>query len=570
MAMRHNLNIKWFWRVAGYLALASAFLALTPIAVRADITYTYTGNPFANFVGLACPPDCNIQVTLTLPQPLPPNLNCTASNIGACFIIPKSFSITDGLFVITQAGPFQGGAAFPECFFLTDASGTITGWAVVANGLNWVIGTTNAPQLGFTTTDTIDSVGTGPTYFAFNTNSPGTWTRTGQGAARLSLLSGNSQTGAALTVLPNSLVVQTTDLGGSPLAGIPISFAIRQQPAGAAGAALTAATATTNSNGTASTQLTLGNLRGQYQVTARCSGTQTCTPSNVVFTETENAQVITLALDLYNTPPSLVFPGGTKNNRMVKATATVTDQSGQPVQTAEQADFSVRPDAVGMRNAGHCHSNSNTLSGFLVLVDDSGSPSSSCMTGTDGPGTCHVQWIVDDDSGSFNIQASLHSDPAILDNKAVTVSLNTLQSLAPITPHDPCTADSGSGPGFVLVGQFGTGSVTSQHYQNHFGTPTLVGDVVQLASQYFAKTGKTLQLNDMSLPQGGLFDIGNDWLAPHFLHRDGNSVDFNKSHIDGSPVDRNLLTRLAKKLGMCPATEPLIHFDLEITGCLTR
>lgn len=183
MAASYPLKVKWFYRVVVCLALASTFLVVTPSAARADVTYTYTGNPFTNFVGgLACPPDCGVQVTFTLPQALPPNLNCTTSNISPCFILPKSFSITDGSVVITQAGPFQGGAAFAGSFyFLTDASGTITGWAVVADGTSWVLGTLNAPQLGYTTTDTLDSVGTGPTLIADNTSSPGTWTVSGQG-----------------------------------------------------------------------------------------------------------------------------------------------------------------------------------------------------------------------------------------------------------------------------------------------------------------------------------------------------------------------------------------------------
>jgi hypothetical protein len=296
------------------------------------------------------------------------------------------------------------------------------------------------------------------------------------------------------------------------------------------------------------------------------SGTTEARSDTATATLTLQQQLsIKLTLDPSKTEPNRVHYGDTaQNDRRVTATAEVTDQNGQLVQSAEQVDFSIIPDAVGMLNSGHAHSNTDDLSHFLIVVDENGNPfvsATSCMTGgSDGPGRCHVEWIIDNVSGVFDMPAKLHSDPTIQDIENVTVSLDGLKSL-------PDT-----GAGYVSVGQFGTDSVTSQHYRNHFGTPLLVGKVENIASVYFFNMGrnasKTLQINDMSLPQGGLFDIGNDWLAPHFLHRDGSSVDINRTHTDGSAVDLKLLTNLAWVLGMCPAPElPKIHFDLEILGC---
>jgi hypothetical protein len=98
----------------------------------------------------------------------------------------------------------------------------------------------------------------------------------------LSIGGGNSQTAQTGQLLPSSLVVKTTDTAGSAVNNIPISFQITTQPAGAQGAGLSTTSATTQS-GTASTQLTLGTVPGQYQVTASCP---TCTPTSVVFSAT--------------------------------------------------------------------------------------------------------------------------------------------------------------------------------------------------------------------------------------------------------------------------------------------
>jgi hypothetical protein len=95
--------------------------------------------------------------------------------------------------------------------------------------------------------------------------------------------SGNQQTGSASQALGSSETVKVTDGSGNPVTDVPVSFQITKQPSGASGAALTTYSTTTGPSGTASTGLTLGNLSGQYQVTAYCN---TCNPTtSVVFTE---------------------------------------------------------------------------------------------------------------------------------------------------------------------------------------------------------------------------------------------------------------------------------------------
>ena len=85
---------------------------------------------------------------------------------------------------------------------------------------------------------------------------------------------------------------------------------------------------------------------------------------------------------------------------------------------------------------------------------------------------------------------------------------------------------------FRLTGPTGT------HPDNHWGTDSTVTNIQLVALDVFDTLQATLGINDMSLPQGGMFDICGTWnpadgcsLAPkgHVRHRTGTSVDIDKA-----------------------------------------
>jgi len=136
--------------------------------------------------------------------------------------------------------------------------------------------------------------------------------------------SGNQQPGgSAGKALKSPLTVKVTDSFGNPESGVPITFEITQQPAGASGTSLTTDSVATGAGGTASTGLTLGTLPGQYQVTASCIN---CNPPSVAFTETAACQadvelnhverylslsglpVTMFAIATFNTPANSTLP----------------------------------------------------------------------------------------------------------------------------------------------------------------------------------------------------------------------------------------------------------------------
>jgi hypothetical protein len=118
------------------LVFAIGLLALlSPSAVLADSTYTYTGNAFNSFAYLSCPPYCALTGSMTLATPLAPDLSSGV-------IVPTSWSFSPGGGIV-----FDNTNSVGTPFVIsTDASGAIIGWYMdVANGTGdfqtWTAGT---------------------------------------------------------------------------------------------------------------------------------------------------------------------------------------------------------------------------------------------------------------------------------------------------------------------------------------------------------------------------------------------------------------------------------------------
>ena len=102
------------------------------------------------------------------------------------------------------------------------------------------------------------------------------------GAASISLVSGNSQSGTAGAALASPFVVVVRDSNSNPVSGIPVTWAVIL-----GGGMLSAASTLTNSLGQATVTLTLGNTAGSNSVTASASGASgPLTGSPVTFTAT--------------------------------------------------------------------------------------------------------------------------------------------------------------------------------------------------------------------------------------------------------------------------------------------
>jgi hypothetical protein len=86
----------------------------------------------------------------------------------------------------------------------------------------------------------------------------------------------------------------------------------------------------------------------------------------------------------------------------------------------------------------------------------------------------------------------------------------------------------GAGDDYDLVGE------TTTHPINHFGTATAIANLPLIASDYLAMFpgSAKLRFNDMSVSQGGKFEIAGDWgNGSHAEHRVGRNCDVGSSNV---------------------------------------
>jgi len=103
------------------------------------------------------------------------------------------------------------------------------------------------------------------------------------------------------------------------------------------------------------------------------------------------------------------------------------------------------------------------------------------------------------------------------------------------------------------------------HTRNHYGTPSMVASLQNLARKYIepdAFPTSRLGYNDMSLPWGGLFDLDGNWSSGprgHKSHRLGKNVDLRlvpENH-------KNALRRMIERSGLVVSYVHEDHWHLQ-------
>lgn len=150
-------------------------------------------------------------------------------------------------------------------------------------------------------------------------------------------------------------------------------------------------------------------------------------------------------------------------------------------------------------DGGHTHGGSKPL-GSLETTEVS--------TGSDGRAT--VRYLVSEAAGRYIITAKGQDNvlPFVFAD-TVTVGVGGLVSLRDDSPH------------YRMVG-----AGADKHPSRHNAAPAMREALDELASYFFGEFGQQIGYNDLSLPQGGKFDIDGAW-APnrHCSHRRGTDVD---------------------------------------------
>lgn len=177
---------------------------------------------------------------------------------------------------------------------------------------------------------------------------------------------------------------------------------------------------------------------------------------------------------------------------------------------------------------------------------------------TDQPMNPLTESTLDDGQATYEYTASFFGD----------VMEMRVQSLQNVLLRDKVTIEERvrglqpieEGASYRLTGAYGEAGVTSRHTETHNGIRSLRVAIVGVAADYLDATNGTLGINDLSLPSGGLFDIGNNWRPPHNQHRKGTSVDVDRQarRSDGSfeRVDQNILDDIARRWHLIRIPEP--------------
>ncbi|MCX7829776.1 MAG: hypothetical protein N2445_01765, partial [Acidobacteria bacterium] len=102
--------------------------------------------------------------------------------------------------------------------------------------------------------------------------------------------------------------------------------------------------------------------------------------------------------------------------------------------------------------------------------------------------------------------------------------------------------------------------------QNHtdecafYGASFMVSLITQLSEEYYNYRNQHvgLSINDMSLKYGGVFDLNNDCLNPHWRHRTGESVDINRNGANTRILNQIIRN---KNLSLKQIQESTIHYE---------
>ncbi|MCI0372775.1 MAG: hypothetical protein L0214_15690, partial [candidate division NC10 bacterium] len=231
-------------------------------------------------------------------------------------------------------------------------------------------------------------------------------------------------------------------------------------------------------------------------------------------------------------PPGNTIPPAIRNiqskatvTALVKTCPAQTESPPAPVEVS----FEVRPAAPGSPEAGgHApgHIEPRPLTAFGSFERPNGPKDTTCPVTTfdaEGMGSCTVTYHSSEVSGAETIVAKAAGFPNA--EAKVTVQVPGLVNLGGIQTNF-----------WRLTGQ------TTTHPDNHWGTPDTVTNIQLVALDSFEIFAATLGINDLSLRQGGMFDICGTWnpadtcppltVGPrggHHWHRTGTSVDIDRT-----------------------------------------
>jgi hypothetical protein len=199
-------------------------------------------------------------------------------------------------------------------------------------------------------------------------------------------------------------------------------------------------------------------------------------------------------------------------------TVSVTDAAGRPI---PNVGVSLTLEAQE-GSAGHEHLGRKPAGLFQTLARE---PIPDGRVDTGPSGVAKVYFVASELSGPVQLEGS--SANARPDTTTVQVGIAGLVPLAP-------------GAHYLF-----TGAVNGRHTDNHYGTPAALAAFREFADSLHLWIGEPLGINDISLEQGGLFDVGSaPWDLPHGYHRRGTHADIRTKYASRQVFPKKLQERM--------------------------
>jgi hypothetical protein len=249
---------------------------------------------------------------------------------------------------LTNAGG-QPVSGVPVVFKVAENSGALVSGtaalgsvAVVSNAAGQAAATLRLGTRSGVGNNRVEATATGFTGPAVFTHSA-----TASGAHRIVVDTGNGQIGAVGQALPLPFVAIVTDAGFNRIAGVPVTFTVRQ--GGGTVAGVTAVTTTSDGDGRAAAVLTLGRQEGQENnvVEATFAGNPgqpaAFLASGKVPADVAQTRITGVVLDNSNRP----IPGVTLRLFRTHQNTGVPEAVVEPVQTGPTGQFAIEPAPVG-------------------------------------------------------------------------------------------------------------------------------------------------------------------------------------------------------------------------------
>lgn len=197
---------------------------------------------------------------------------------------------------------------------------------------------------------------------------------------------------------------------------------------------------------------------------------------------------------------------------------SVVDGSGAPVPNATVTLSSKARES----SSGHVHTGGKPGGFFQTPESD---PLEAVTINTGASGVVKLYYVASEVSGPVTIEGA--SPSAARESTMVYVKVPGLVAMSP-------------GASYVF-----TGAIANRHTANHFGTPQALQAFREFADSVSAWIGEPLGINDISLADGGLFDVGpSAWDIPHGYHRRGTHADIRTKYANNIVFSRKEQARM--------------------------